>query len=115
DSEPGHGATVEIYLPLMESASGKTLDDAPSDGAPDPAAAPPSPESDSASAAPSDPVSEPTRGTPPTPASVLSAPEPDGRTVLLVEDEEPVREVVRRVLEKAGFHVIAAANGEDAL
>jgi PAS domain S-box-containing protein len=36
-------------------------------------------------------------------------------TILLVEDEDAVREAVREALVAAGFHVIEAGNGEDAL
>jgi len=36
-------------------------------------------------------------------------------TVLVVEDEEGVREVVVRMLERLGFHVITAVDGQDAL
>jgi len=36
-------------------------------------------------------------------------------TVLVVEDEEGVREVVERMLERLGFHVITAVDGQDAL
>jgi two-component system, cell cycle sensor histidine kinase and response regulator CckA len=35
-------------------------------------------------------------------------------TVLLVEDEEPVRELVRRVLEDVGYHVLAASRPSEA-
>jgi two-component system, cell cycle sensor histidine kinase and response regulator CckA len=34
--------------------------------------------------------------------------------VLLVEDEEPVRELVRRVLEDVGYHVLAASRPSEA-
>jgi two-component system, cell cycle sensor histidine kinase and response regulator CckA len=37
------------------------------------------------------------------------------QTIVLVEDEEPVRTIVRRTLESRGYHVIAAADGEEAL
>lgn len=35
--------------------------------------------------------------------------------MLVVEDEAPIREVIRDVLEDNGYHVFAAANGADAL
>jgi CheY-like chemotaxis protein len=37
------------------------------------------------------------------------------RTVLVIDDEAPVREVLNRFLTKAGFLVKLAANGEQAL
>jgi CheY-like chemotaxis protein len=38
-----------------------------------------------------------------------------GETILLVEDEPPVRAVARRILVRLGYQVIEAANGADAL
>jgi CheY-like chemotaxis protein len=38
-----------------------------------------------------------------------------GATILLVEDERPVRTTVRRLLERHDYKVLEAANGQDAL
>lgn len=38
-----------------------------------------------------------------------------GETVLLVEDGEALREVLQRVLEELGYHVLVASDGEEAL
>jgi DNA-binding NtrC family response regulator len=38
-----------------------------------------------------------------------------GETILLVEDEEQVRRLARRVLQRAGFVVVEAGDGETAL
>jgi type II secretory ATPase GspE/PulE/Tfp pilus assembly ATPase PilB-like protein len=38
-----------------------------------------------------------------------------GKTVLIVEDEEPLRRVLKDLLERDGFHVLEASNGVQAL
>jgi CheY-like chemotaxis protein len=40
---------------------------------------------------------------------------PKGETVLVVEDEEAIREVTKRIFTRNGYHVITAANGPEAL
>ena len=37
------------------------------------------------------------------------------RTVLVVDDEEQIRQVARRVLEGEGYHVTEVSNGLDAI
>ena len=50
------------------------------------------------------------------PPAQNAAAAPAARThVLLVEDEEPVRMLTKRILERAGYDVVAAADGEEAL
>jgi CheY-like chemotaxis protein len=36
-------------------------------------------------------------------------------TVLIVDDEEPIRTVERRILERAGYHILEAADGPSAI
>lgn len=40
---------------------------------------------------------------------------PRPRTVLIVDDEEDLREVLRSALEMSGYSVVTAENGQDAL
>jgi CheY-like chemotaxis protein len=40
---------------------------------------------------------------------------PEDKTVLVVDDEEDIREYLSTVLEDAGFNVVTAADGEEAL
>jgi PAS domain S-box-containing protein len=44
-----------------------------------------------------------------------SPPRGTGQTVLVVDDEDAVRQVLRSTLEKAGYQVLTAANGKEAL
>jgi two-component system cell cycle sensor histidine kinase/response regulator CckA len=46
---------------------------------------------------------------------VRAAPASAGQTILVAEDEDGLREVVTRILTGAGYHVLAAPNGQEAL
>ncbi|HEX7124838.1 MAG TPA: ATP-binding protein [Thermodesulfobacteriota bacterium] len=88
DSEPGHGAAFTIYLPSVDEPCGRA-------------------------SRPRGRVSRPPQGRvpdapPPRPAGGRGA-------ILLVEDDEAVRDIARRVLEQAGYTVLVAADGEQAL
>ncbi|MBI1949517.1 MAG: PAS domain S-box protein [Deltaproteobacteria bacterium] len=53
---------------------------------------------------------------PAAPRTALPSTRPRGvETVLVVEDDQAVRKIVRRVLENAGYKVLAAANGGEGL
>lgn len=54
----------------------------------------------------------PSRGEEPT---VATARRRGSENVLLVEDEDALREVTRRILERNGYHVVAAAGGPEAI
>jgi two-component system cell cycle sensor histidine kinase/response regulator CckA len=45
----------------------------------------------------------------------VAAPAPGGETVLLVEDEEQVRSLAQRVLERAGYAVVTASDAQSAV
>ncbi len=49
------------------------------------------------------------------PAAVGAPPSAGAETILLVEDEHELRELMRRVLNQRGYHVLTAESGSDAL
>jgi PAS domain S-box-containing protein len=54
-------------------------------------------------------------GDAPRPLPPAIAPSPSTSTILLVEDEQAVRHVVRRTLERSGYSVLEATDGEEGL
>ncbi len=74
DSEPGHGTTFRIYLPVVESEAKPGLEEK------------------------------------------MNIPVVGGtETILLAEDDEVIRDLVVQVLEQAGYRVLVAQDGEEAL
>lgn len=73
ESEPGRGATFQVYLPHVDGAA------------------------------------EVSRTAPP------PAPQKGSETILLVEDNDPVRRVVRQILEEHGYQVLEARVASEAL
>jgi CheY-like chemotaxis protein len=73
-SEPGQGATFEIYLPQVEEGVEAVGPD-----------------------------------------KALAAPAPGSETILLVEDEAPVRKLARGFLESSGYTVLEAKDGVEAI
>jgi two-component system, cell cycle sensor histidine kinase and response regulator CckA len=84
-SEHGEGARICVYLPATAEMAGPALELAP---------------------APTSPRAEPST------ADETPAPMP---TVLVVEDEAPVRRLAVKVLERHGYRVLSAQDGADAL
>ncbi len=61
------------------------------------------------------PASSARAAVPPAPAPALEAGPAARGTVMVVDDEDVVRRMAQRILEDAGFDVLAAADGEEAI
>jgi two-component system cell cycle sensor histidine kinase/response regulator CckA len=60
-------------------------------------------------------VAEPTRAEALGDEGERALPRGDGETVLVVEDEAALRSLIQLILSEAGYHVVTAADGEEAL
>jgi PAS domain S-box-containing protein len=49
----------------------------------------------------------------PSPAPTMASPAAGGETILLVEDADPLREMIREILESAGYNVIESSDPEE--
>lgn len=104
ESAQGEGTTFRIYIPRHEGA---TAPDPPEEALAARLAAPAARPASPCAPSPTPALAEP-------PAAAMDA-VPSRGTVLLVEDEEPVRRLTARGLSLAGWTVLAADNGETAL
>jgi CheY-like chemotaxis protein len=50
-----------------------------------------------------------------TPIQVQPSPSPGGETILLVEDNAPIREAAKRILSEGGYRVLEAGTGAEAI
>ena len=106
ESTPGAGSTFTIYFPRIDAPAQKR-------------GAPIGPEAMGLRPA-TEPERVAARAPEPAPSAPAAPVEPEpavstGLTILLAEDEDPVRHLVRRVLTRAGYRVIEGANGRVAL
>ena len=117
DTAPARGTTITLYLPVLPAAAAPTDPPAPTPTAipiptPIPTATPteiPIP------TATEIPIPTATEIPIPTPTAT-SIPEPASTgLILVVDDEEILRRVTRRILERAGYRVITACDGAEAI
>jgi PAS domain S-box-containing protein len=92
-SERGRGTAFALFLPSAAPGAPEAVRDAP-EAARDARPSPPQPVA---------------------PSAVAPSERPRGGRVLVVDDEEPVRRVIARMLEEGGFDVHAVASGAEAL
>ncbi len=102
-SEPGEGTRFDLYLP--RSAGGVTETPRPVHHA-----LPPGPTATDSGVLP-----PPLPAGPPAEPPAGGAAGPPAPVVLLVDDEAMIRELGRAVLERAGYEVLTAEDGEDAV
>jgi len=97
DSKPGRGTTFQIYLPRAEES---LVEECRLEGIPVPQ-----------SAAAARARGQLPSATPPSPASAPKGTE----TVLVVEDQDGIRDIVRESLRRNGYNVLIAVDGNEAL
>ncbi|MCK8782772.1 ATP-binding protein [Roseomonas sp. NAR14] len=120
ESEVGRGTAFRVYLPRHEGAAEPEVAAAPL------ATSPAAPSSGPPSGSPSGPSFGPPTAVPSAAPPIAASAVPsvaraaapaagEGRTVLLVEDESPVRRLAERSLQASGWSVVPADCGETAL
>ncbi len=126
-SEENNGTTIKIYLPKCGSEADEaagSLETATEvetvTAVPAPATTPPSPDRDTTAGTPADPAASATTAEPTAKPCEPDAVAPDGtedrkHLVLVVEDNDAVRDVAVAMVEDMGYDVLEASNGADAL
>ncbi len=93
ESEPGRGTSIEVFFPAIESSAGESSTRQLPTGM--------------LSNLPSPPMARP--------SAIEVVPETDRKTILLVDDHPAARKSIQRFLLDAGYRILAASNGKEAL
>jgi PAS domain S-box-containing protein len=118
DSWPGAGTVVSIYLPAVvghaEPAAAPESEPPVTALEPDPPVAAPDPDPPTAAPDPDPPTAAP-EPDPPAAAPEPDPPDGEGRTLLVVEDDAAVLDMVGAMVRRHGYHAVCTASSADAL
>jgi two-component system, cell cycle sensor histidine kinase and response regulator CckA len=98
ESEPGRGTSIEVFFPAIESSAGESSIQQLSLGV-------------RATELSSNQLGPPMVR----PSAIEVVPETDRKTILLVDDHPAARKSMQRFLLDAGYRILAASNGKEAL